>query len=89
MSEPATVPATETPATETPAKAPFRHRVARVWADEYDTLVNWPAGRRHLITRSIVITFVDTVALMLVALLLPGIRLEGDGLERSCSRRSW
>ena len=66
---------------ETPAKAPFRHRVARVWADEYDTLVNWPAGRRHLITRSIVITFVDTVALILVALLLPGIRLEGDGLE--------
>src|SRR5690349_9330846 len=69
---------TMTTAPETPARPSLPHRVARVWADEYDTLMNWPAGRRHLISRAIIITIVDTIALLLVAALLPGIRLDGN-----------
>jgi uncharacterized membrane protein YvlD (DUF360 family) len=70
-----------TAAPEAVAKASLPHRIARVWADEYDTLTSWPAGRRHLITRAIIITVVDTLALMLVAALLPGISLDGNLLE--------
>ena len=31
-----------------------------MWVDEYDTLVHWPKGRRHLLRRALVITVVDT-----------------------------
>jgi len=48
----------------------------RVWRDEYDTVASWPKGRRHLIRRAIVITVVDTVALMFAAWLLPSVRID-------------
>jgi uncharacterized membrane protein YvlD (DUF360 family) len=51
-------------------------RVLRVWRDEYDTALNWPKGRRHLVRRALAITVVDTVALIVAAWLLPGVRID-------------
>jgi uncharacterized membrane protein YvlD (DUF360 family) len=54
-------------------------RLAAIWADEYDTLVNWPNGPRHLVTRAVTITVVDTVALLVADWLMPSITI-GDPL---------
>jgi uncharacterized membrane protein YvlD (DUF360 family) len=74
----------EASASVTPPEAPTGtgrlrrglHRIARVWADEYDTVVNWPSGRRHLITRLVIVTVVDTIALQVAAALLPGVTID-------------
>src|SRR5688572_2872749 len=55
--------------------SPF-DRVLRVWRDEYDTLVSWPKGRRHILRRAVAITVVDTLALILAAWLLPAVRID-------------
>lgn len=51
-------------------------RVLRVWRDEYDTALNWPKGKRHLVRRALAITVVDTIALIIAAWLLPGVRID-------------
>lgn len=51
-------------------------RMLRVWRDEYDTALNWPKGRRHLVRRAVAITIVDTIALIVAAWLLPGVRID-------------
>ncbi len=51
-------------------------RVLRVWREEYDTVVNWPKGLRHIVRRAVVITVVDTIALILAAWLLPSVRID-------------
>ena len=61
-----------------PQKPALVHRVAAVWKDEYDTAVNWPRGLRHLATRALVLTTVNTLALLLVGELMNGIRFEGN-----------
>ncbi|MFV2062889.1 MAG: alkaline phosphatase family protein [Chloroflexota bacterium] len=60
-----------------PQKPGLAHRIASVWKDEYDTAVNWPRGRRHLVTRSLTILVVDTIALLLVAEFLDLISFTG------------
>jgi uncharacterized membrane protein YvlD (DUF360 family) len=55
--------------------------VARVWASEYDTLVNWPRGGRHLVARAAAITVVDTIAILLVAEVIPGMAVTGTAVE--------
>jgi uncharacterized membrane protein YvlD (DUF360 family) len=61
-----------------PRRPGLMHRIGAIWKDEYDTAVNWPRGRRHLITRALAVFIVDTLALMVVAELLDGIRFTGD-----------
>lgn len=53
------------------------HRTAAVWKDEYDTLVNWPRGARHLAARTIAYLIVNTIAILLVAELLPRFAIGG------------
>ncbi|MBX3031631.1 MAG: alkaline phosphatase family protein [Chloroflexi bacterium] len=64
----------------TPPAAPVRpgvlHRIANIWADEYDTAMNWPNGRRHLLGRAVVITLVDAAALVVAGWLVPGVVVE-------------
>ncbi|MFN8622296.1 MAG: phage holin family protein [Chloroflexota bacterium] len=81
MNPPAPVP----PATPVPPAAPAPtgrvtgsaiDRVLRVWRDEYDTAANWPKGKRHLVRRALVITVTDTIALIVAAWLLPGVRID-------------
>ncbi len=50
-------------------------RLGRIWVDEYDTIVNWPSGRRHLAQRVVVVTVVDTLALLFANWLLPGVHV--------------
>ena len=58
-----------------PKRPGLPHRIAAVWRDEYDTLVNWPRGLRHLLSRGAAYLLVNTVALLLVAWLLPGVEI--------------
>ncbi len=61
-----------------PVKPGLPHRIAAVWRDEYDTAMNWPRGKRHLVTRALVLLVINTIALMVVANFLDGIRFTGD-----------
>ena len=61
-----------------PQKPGLAHRIASVWKDEYDTAMNWPRGKRHLVTRGLTIFVVNTVALLVVAALMGSIRFTGD-----------
>jgi uncharacterized membrane protein YvlD (DUF360 family) len=56
-----------------PQRPGLLHRTAAVWRDEYDTAMNWPRGRRHLLTRGLTIFIVNTIALLIVAWFLGGI----------------
>jgi uncharacterized membrane protein YvlD (DUF360 family) len=58
-----------------PKRPGLPHRVAAVWRDEYDTLVNWPRGLRHLVGRGVAYLVVNTIALLIVAWLLPGVEI--------------
>ncbi len=58
-----------------PQKPGLAHRIAAVWKDEYDTVMNWPRGKRHLVTRGLVVLIVNTIALLIVAELMNGITL--------------
>ena len=58
-----------------PKRPGLPHRIAAVWRDEYDTLVNWPRGLRHLLSRGAAYLLVNAVALLLVAWLLPGVEI--------------
>jgi len=60
-----------------PQKPGVAHRIASVWKDEYDTAMNWPRGKRHLVTRGLVVLIVNTIALLVVAALLNGITFSG------------
>ena len=64
-----------------PQKPGLLHRIAAVWKDEYDTAVNWPRGRRHLVQRSLAILVVDVIALLLVSEFMNGIRFMGNAWE--------
>ncbi len=57
-----------------PQRPGLLHRIAAVWKDEYDTVVNWPRGRRHLIQRGLAVLVVDVIALLLVSQFMDGIR---------------
>jgi uncharacterized membrane protein YvlD (DUF360 family) len=61
-----------------PQKPGLAHRVASVWKDEYDTVMNWPRGKRHLATRGLIVLIVNTIALLIVAALMNGITFSGD-----------
>jgi len=50
-------------------------RLGRIWADEYDTVMHWPSGRRHLVNRVVIVTSVDTLALLFANWALPGVRV--------------
>jgi uncharacterized membrane protein YvlD (DUF360 family) len=50
-------------------------RLGRIWADEYDTIINWPSGRRHLLNRVVIVTVADTLALLFANWLLPGVHV--------------
>ena len=50
-------------------------RLGRIWADEYDTIINWPSGRRHLLNRVVIVTVVDTLALLFANWLLPAVHI--------------
>jgi uncharacterized membrane protein YvlD (DUF360 family) len=64
-----------------PQKPGLPHRIASVWKEEYDTAMNWPRGRQHLLTRALTLLVVNTLALLLVGELLNGIRFTGDGWQ--------
>jgi uncharacterized membrane protein YvlD (DUF360 family) len=64
-----------------PQKPGLAHRVASVWKEEYDTAMNWPRGRQHLLTRALTLLVVNTLALLLVGELLDGIRFTGEGWQ--------
>ena len=64
-----------------PQKPGLAHRIASVWKDEYDTAVNWPRGRRHLVSRALTILVINTIALLLVSEFMNGIRFTGDVWE--------
>ena len=61
-----------------PQKPGLAHRIAAVWKDEYDTAMNWPRGKRHLVARGLTIFVVNTVALLIVAALMDSIRFTSD-----------
>ena len=50
-------------------------RLGRIWVDEYDTIINWPSGRRHLLNRVVTVTVVDALALLFANWLLPGVHI--------------
>ena len=56
-----------------PQKPGLLHRIGSVWKDEYDTAMNWPRGRRHLIMRGLAVLIVNTIALLIVAGLMDSI----------------
>jgi len=64
-----------------PQKPGLLHRIAAVWKDEYDTVVNWPRGRRHLIQRALAVLIVDIMALLVVSEFMDGIRFTGNAWE--------
>ena len=68
------------------ARSPL-DRVLRVWHDEYDTIRHWPRGARHLVRRAVVITVVDTLALMFAAWLMPQVAVD-DLLSALADRKS-
>ncbi len=84
-SDETTEPAERTAAEEwlgtKPQKPSLPHRIAAVWKDEYDTAVNWPRGKRHLVARGLTILVVNTFALLLVAWLMNSIRFTGNVWE--------
>jgi uncharacterized membrane protein YvlD (DUF360 family) len=53
------------------------HRTAAVWKDEYDTLVNWPRGARHLAARTAAYLLVNTIAVLVVSEFMPGFTIDG------------
>jgi uncharacterized membrane protein YvlD (DUF360 family) len=61
-----------------PQKPGLAHRIGSVWKDEYDTAMNWPRGKRHLVTRGLVVLIVNTIALLLVGELMDGIQWVGS-----------
>jgi uncharacterized membrane protein YvlD (DUF360 family) len=61
-----------------PQKPGLAHRIGSVWKDEYDTVMNWPRGRRHLLTRGLIVLIVNTIALLIVAALMNSIQFTGD-----------
>jgi uncharacterized membrane protein YvlD (DUF360 family) len=61
-----------------PQKPGLAHRIAAVWKDEYDTAMNWPRGKRHLLARGLTIFVVNTLALLVVAALMDSIRFTSD-----------
>ncbi len=64
-----------------PQRPGLAHRVASVWKDEYDTAMNWPRGKRHLVTRGLTILVVNTIALLVVGALMGSIRFNGNPWE--------
>ena len=64
-----------------PQKPGLLHRIASVWKDEYDTAMNWPRGRRHLITRGLAVFIANTIALLIVAYFIDAISFSGDVWE--------
>jgi hypothetical protein len=61
-----------------PQRPGLAHRIAAVWRDEYDTAMNWPRGKRHLLTRGLAVLVVNTIALLLVAAFWPGVEIRVD-----------
>jgi len=61
-----------------PQRPGLLHRSAAVWKDEYDTLVNWPRGARHLLLRGAAYLFVNAIALLVVAAFMPGFEIAGS-----------
>lgn len=64
-----------------PARPGLPHRIAAVWKDEYDTAMNWPRGKRHLLTRALTLLVINTLALLIVGEFLEGIRFTGDPVQ--------
>ncbi len=61
-----------------PQKPGLAHRIASVWKDEYDTAMNWPRGKRHLLMRGLTVLIVNTIALLLVGEFMNGIQWVGS-----------
>jgi uncharacterized membrane protein YvlD (DUF360 family) len=61
-----------------PQRPGLAHRIAAVWRDEYDTAMNWPRGRRHLLLRGLAVLVTNTLGLLLVAALMGSIRFTGE-----------
>jgi uncharacterized membrane protein YvlD (DUF360 family) len=61
-----------------PQKPGLAHRIASVWKDEYDTVMNWPRGKRHLLTRGLVVLIVNTIALLIVSYFMDSITFNGS-----------
>jgi uncharacterized membrane protein YvlD (DUF360 family) len=61
-----------------PQKPGLLHRIGAVWKDEYDTAMNWPRGKRHLLARGLTILVVNTIALLIVAELMDSITFTGN-----------
>jgi len=82
VSDQAAPPQDKTPFEErlgtAPQKPGLPHRIASVWKDEYDTAMNWPRGKRHLLARGLTILVVNTIALLLVSEVMNGIRFTGS-----------
>ena len=51
--------------------------------------MNWPRGKRHLVTRGLVVLIVNTIALLLVAELMNGIQLHRQRLGEHRRQRCW
>ena len=66
-----------------PQKPGLLHRIGSVWKDEYDTAMNWPRGRRHLLMRGLAVFVVNTIALLIVAWLMDNIVFSGNLLENT------
>mgnify|MGYP001821799131 FL=1 len=64
-----------------PQKPGLAHRIAAVWKDEYDTAMNWPRGKRHLIMRGLAVFLVNTMALLIVGELFGFIDFVGSFWE--------
>ena len=60
-----------------PQRPGLLHRIASVWRDEYDTAMNWPRGRQHLLMRGLAMLIVNTIALLIVARLMGSIEFTG------------
>ena len=60
-----------------PQKPGLFHRIASVWKDEYDTAMNWPRGKRHLVMRGLTVLIVNTLALLIVAYFMDSITFTG------------
>ena len=63
-----------------PQKPGLAHRIGAVWKDEYDTAMNWPRGKRHLVMRGLAVFIVNTIALLIVAELMGSINFTGEWL---------
>ncbi len=60
-----------------PQKPGLLHRIASVWKDEYDTAMNWPRGKRHLLMRGLAVLVANTIALLIVAYFMDSINFTG------------